>query len=125
MKTTKTIATLSCCALAAYAIASSGADKSPVVEIFQEALGVEATGEYDDQTRSAVQAYQEENGLVVTEVPDSETLAALEVPSSLWAAVAKAAGGSEDEVDSVARAANQRISESIASSMQDTFSDEK
>jgi len=111
---TKHAATIAVIATLTYAAVATASN--PVLEMFQDALSVTASGEYDEETRSAMQAFQEENGLEVTEHPDSETLSALEISPSVWAAVTRATGASDDSVDSVR--------EAIADSMSSTFGSE-
>ncbi len=120
---TKHTATIAVIATLTYAAVASASSK-PVLEMLQDALSVTASGEYDEETRSAMQAFQEEHGLEVTEHPDSETLSALEISPSVWAAVTRATGASDDNVDSVRQAAKKKIAESIADSMSSTFGPE-
>lgn len=49
-----------------------GHSEGDEVEAVQVALGVKATREFDDATRDAVIAYQQDNGLEVTGVVDPE-----------------------------------------------------
>jgi hypothetical protein len=47
------------------------------------------------------------------------------MPAAIWAAVSRGAGASDDEVDSVREASREKISESLADSMHDTFAPAK
>ena len=53
------------------------AKANPFVSMFQTALGARETGAWNEQTRTAMQNYQAENGLDLTSFPNAETLALL------------------------------------------------
>lgn len=125
MKTQKLAALLFCATLASPA-QSTAATKSGVLVMFQEALetaeyNVTSTGQWDEQTRSAMQLMQVENGLSITDYPDVETFALLEIDPSIWSGILDEAGAPELFIHLVSEEAQRLIAESISDSMREVF----
>ena len=100
--------------------------RNPFVEDFQQALldsgvSVRVTGVWGEQTKNAMQAFQDESGLDVTAYPDADTMALLGLHPSAWVAVALGAGAPKTLIAEISSVAKKQQALSTAEAMKGTF----
>jgi hypothetical protein len=95
--------------LVALLLAPPALGSDPDVSALQEALGVEVTGEWDQDTREAMQTLQEDNDLVITEFPSVETLVLLEIDPTLWSPIMQQAGAPRSWIDEATQQADRLL----------------
>ena len=102
------------------------AKRNPFLEDFQQALldsgvSVRVTGLWAEQTKNAMQSFQDESGLDVTTYPDADTMALLGLHPSAWVAVALGAGAPKTLIASISSVAKKQQALSTAEAMKGTF----
>jgi len=125
----RTTAILVCCACLAYSTMGAAASRSMVLARFQDALheadyDLEVTGKWDDQTRTAMQALQEDAGFTITDFPDVSTLNLLEIDPSIWNVIAEEAGAPRTWIDSLSEEAGDLLAPPVSESILEALSGE-
>ena len=126
---TRTTAILVCCACLAYPVMGAAANHSTALARFQDALSeaeydVEVTGVWDEQTRTAMQALQDEAGFTITDFPEVGTLNLLEIDPSIWNVIAEEAGAPRTWIDRLSEEAGDLLAPPVSDSILEALSAE-
>ncbi len=126
---TRTTAILVCCACLAYPVMGAAASRDTVIARFQDALSeadydVEVTGVWDEQTRTAMQALQEEAGFTITDFPDVGTLNLLQIDPSVWHVIAEESGAPRTWVDGLSEEAGDLLAPPVSESILEALASE-